>query len=254
MGDKLTLKLDEREAHGKKVRALRREGLVPGVVYGPGTDPISVQADSVTISKIYQAAGKHAPVHLTIGSKRKIAMIKDVELNPVKNSISHISFHAVNQNEPVEAEVPIRLIGEGESEAEKAGLLILQNLDAIQVKALPMDLPDALDLDITALKEAGEKLTVGDLKLPENVEFVEHTTGHEEEGEEHSVAELQVVSVWEPSALAAQNDRAAGEAEDESEVEADNGGDTDQGSQAEETKPGGKLQDEPKQANVDANK
>ena len=255
MGDKITLKLDEREAHGKKVRALRREGFVPGVVYGPATEPISVQADSVTISKVYTAAGKHAPVHLTIGTKKKIAMIKDVEINPVRNSISHISFHAVKANEPVEAEVPIRLVGEGESEAEKAGFIILQNIESLEVKALPMDLPDALELDITGLKEAGEKLTVADVKIPENVELVEHESGHGDEDEEqHSVTELQVVAVWEPSALAAQNEKAAGDAEDESEVEAENGADTPQDTQAEETRPGGKEQDEPKQSNVDANK
>ena len=255
MGDKITLKLEERTAHGKKVRALRREGFVPGVVYGPATDPISVQADSVVIGKIYAAAGKHAPVHLTIGTKKKIAMIKDVEINPVRNSIAHISFHAVKANEPVEAEVPIRLVGEGESEAEKAGFIILQNIESIEVKALPMDLPDALELDITGLKEAGEKLTIADVKIPENVEVVEHESGHGDEDEEqHSITELQVVAVWEPSALAAQNDKAAGDAEDESEVEAENGGDTDQESQAEESMPGGKQQDEPKQQNVDANK
>ena len=255
MGDKITLKLDEREAHGKKVRALRRQGLTPGVVYGPGMNPVSVQADSVTISKVYHTAGKHAPVHLTIGAKKRIAMIKDADISPVKNTIAHISFHAVKANEPVEAEVPIRLVGEGESEAEKAGLIILQNIEALEVKALPMDLPDALELDITGLKEAGEKLTIADVKIPENVELVEHESGHGDEDEEqHSITELQVVAVWEPSALAAQNEKAAGDAEDESEVEADNGGDTPQDSQAEESMPGGKGQDEPKQQNVDSNK
>ncbi len=68
------------------------------------------------------------------------------------------------------------------------------------------------------------------------------------------MTELQVVAVWEPSALAAQNEKAAGDAEDESEVEAENGADTPQDTQAEETRPGGKEQDEPKQSNVDANK
>lgn len=254
MGDKITLKLDERQAHGKKVRSLRRRGLVPGVVYGPGTDPISVQADAVVISKMYAIAGKHAPVHLTIGTTKKIAMIKDVDINPVKNSIAHISFHAVKANEPVEADVPIRLIGEGESEAEKAGLIILQNIESLEVKALPMDLPEALELDITGLKAAGDKLTVAEIKIPENVELVEHSTGHEEDGEDHSVREQQVVSVWEPSALQAQNDKAAGEATDESDVESEHGEDTPQDTQSEESRPGGKGQDEPKQRNVDANK
>lgn len=256
MGDKITLTVEERSAHGKKVRGLRRQGLTPGVVYGPGITPISIQADSVVMRKVYAAAGKHAPVYLHVGNKKHVAMIKDAEISPVKNTINHVSFHAVNAKEPVEAEVPIRLVGEGESEAEKAGLIILQNIESIEVKALPTDLPDALELDIAGLKEAGEKLTIADVKIPENVEIVEHESGHNEDDEEqHSITELQVVAVWEPSALAAQNDKAAGD-EDATvdDVDADNGGDTPQNSQAEESRPGGKEQAEPKQSNVDANK
>ena len=84
MGDKITLKVTERNIHGKKVRALRREGLVPAVVYGSGMDPVAVQVDQVVMSKVYTAAGKHTPVHITLGEKRKIAMIKDVEVDNVK--------------------------------------------------------------------------------------------------------------------------------------------------------------------------
>ena len=87
MGDKVTLKLDERTVHGKKVAKLRREGLVPVVVYGPGIEPISAQVANNLVAKAYAEAGKHAPVHLTIGSKKKIAMIKDVDHDPVKRTI-----------------------------------------------------------------------------------------------------------------------------------------------------------------------
>ncbi len=260
MGDKVSLKLAKRERQGKKVKALRRDGLVPGVVYGPGLEPINVQSPFNLTEKAYRVAGRHHPVYLDIDGKKKIAMIKHVDIDPVKNIMRHVSFHAVKQNEPVEAEIPVRLKGEGESEAEKAGLIILQNVEQLEVKALPMDLPDFLDLDITGLKEAGEKVTVADIKLPENVELVDKVQAHsddedeEDEEREHSVTELVVASVWEPSALQAANEAAAGDAEDVSEVEAEEGGDTDQESQAEEAKPGGKDQDEPKQANVDANK
>ena len=227
MGDKITLTLDERELHGKKVAKLRKEGLVPGVVYGPGTDPISVQVDNNVLVKVYSAAGKHAPVHLSIGSKKKIAMIKDVEIDPVKHRVQHVSFHAVNQNDPVEAEIPVRLKGEGESEAEKAGLLILQNIEHLQVKALPMDLPDVLEVDITGMKVAGDRVTVGDIVLPANVELVDHAANqHTDDDEEsHSVTELLIASVWEPSALQAANDATGGDAEpgDEAEVEAESG-------------------------------
>lgn len=77
-------------------------------------EPVAVQVDQVLMGKVYAAAGKHAPVHLSIGDKKRIAMIKDVEVDNVKRRINHVSFHAVRQNKPVEAEVPIRLVGEGE--------------------------------------------------------------------------------------------------------------------------------------------
>lgn len=224
MGDKITLKVDERDVRGKKVAKLRREGLTPGVVYGAGIEPVAIQVAEGDLKKVVVAAGKHTPVHLT-GKTRRIAMIKDADIDPTKNAIRHVSFHAVRADQPVVAEVPIRLVGEGESEAEKAGLIILQNLDRIEVKALPMDLPEALEVSVLGLAEDGQKLTIGDITLPTGVELVEHDSGHHEEDEEqHSITELQVASVWEPSALAAQNDRAAGDAEDESEVEAENGG------------------------------
>lgn len=254
MGDKITLQVDERTVHGKKVARLRNEGLVPGVVYGPGIEPMSVQVTEGELKKVVMAAGKHAPVHLT-GKKRRIAMIKEVDIDPVRNSIHHVSFHAVKADQPVVAEVPIRLVGEGESPAEKAGLIILQNLDSAEVRALPMDLPDAIELSVVDLVEAGDKLTLADAKLPEGVELVEHDDGRaEEEGEERpSITELQVASVWEPAALQAANEAAAGDAEDESEVESENGTEAAPVSEGED-RPGGKGQDEPKQSNVDANK
>jgi large subunit ribosomal protein L25 len=256
MGEKITLTLSPRELHGKKVAKLRREGLVPGVVYGAGFDPVSVQIDAVVLEKTFRSAGKHHPIHITVDGKKRIAMIKDVEHGAVRRGLRHVSFHAVKASDPVVAEVPIHLIGEGESEAEKAGLIVLQALDKIEVRALPMDLPDAVEISIVNLKEAGEKVTLADAKLPEGVEFVEHDDGHHEEEDEErpSITDLQVASVWEPAALQAQNDAAAGDAESVDDVEADNGGDTDQDSQLEETRPGGKGQDEPKQSSVDASK
>ncbi len=224
MGDKLEVTLAVREAHGKKVAKLRREGIVPAVVYGPGIDPMSVQVEDGVMSKLYRQAGTYTPVHLTIEGKKKIAMIKDVDRDPVKGSIRHVSFHAVKASDPVIAEVPIHLDGEGESEAERNGLLVLQTLEKIEVKALPMDLPDALHADIRGLKEAGEKLLLGDIVLPEKVELVDHDAGHHDDDEDaHSIKELVIASVWEPSALAAANDAAGGDAEDESEVESENG-------------------------------
>lgn len=226
MGDKITLNVSERTVHGKKVRQLRADGIVPGVVYGPGMEPVAVQVDQVIMGKVYAAAGKHAPVHITIGDKKKIAMIKDVKVDNVKRRINHVSFHAVRQNKPIEAEVPVHLVGEGESEAEKAGLIILQNLDKIEVKALPMDLPEALEVSILHLKEAGDRVLVSDIVVPENVEIVDNDDGRgdaDDEEERSGVMDQLVASVWEPGALQAANEASGGDATDEAEVEAENG-------------------------------
>ncbi|MDN5275597.1 MAG: ribosomal protein [Candidatus Saccharibacteria bacterium] len=256
MGDKITLKLTVRELHGKKVRQLRHEGIVPAIVYGSETEPISVQASYSEVERVWRHAGKHTPVQLTIDTKKHIAMIKDVDYEPSKHRIRHISFHAVKANEPVVAVVPIRLVGEGESEAERAGLVVLQSLESIEVRALPMELPEALEVSILGLKVAGDHITLGDITIPENVELVEHKSGHSDQDDEDApqLTDLTVATVYEPSALQAANEAAGGDAEDESEVEAEHGEDTDQGAQSSEDQPGGKGQDDPKQSNADANK
>lgn len=254
MGDKLNLNVEARDVHGKKVAKLRKEGIVPGVIYGPGMEPVSIQVQEGPMTKTMRQAGYHTPVYLTVNGKKKLTMIKDTDVDPVKGTIRHVSFHAVKASDPVVAEVPIRLVGEGESEAEKAGLIVLQTLEKIEVRALPAELPEALEADIRGLKEAGEKLLLADVTLPEKVELVEHETGHgdEEEEERQHVTDLVIASVWEPSALQAANEAAAGDAEDEADVESDHGEDTPQDSQEHEDRPGGKSQDEPKQTNVDA--
>ena len=246
MGDKINLTLSVREEQGKKVARLRNEGFVPGVVYGQGFDPILVKSEYNVIEKAVREAGKHTPVHITVDGKKKITLIKDIDRTPVKSRIRHVSFHAVKANEVVHAEVPIHLIGEGESVAEKAGLIVLQAIETVEIKAKPADLPESLEISIVDLATDEDKITLADVKLPEGVEYADNDQD----------LELVVANVYEPAALEAANEAAAGDAtiEDASEVEAEHGSDTPQDTQAEESKPGGKLQAEPKQSNVDANK
>ena len=225
MGDKVSLKVDPREVHGKKVAQLRKQGLTPGVVYGPDMEPTDIQADEVEVRKVVAKAGKHTPVNLT-GKKRHIAMIKSVDYDPARSGyIRHVAFHAVKADEPVTAEVPIRLVGEGESVAEKAGLIVLQAIDRIEVKALPMDLPEALEASIVELAEVGDRVTLGDIKMPAGVEIVERDDGRDDDADEDeekpTIMDLVVANVYEPSALAASNEAAGGDAEDESEVASD---------------------------------
>lgn len=244
MSQDITLKLDQRAVLGKKVAGLRREGLVPSVVYGGSTEPLTTQSPIVETTKVVHIAGKHSPVHLTIDGKKKLAIIKSIDVDPIRHRVRHLAFHTIKQNDVITTEVPIHLIGTGESEAEKAGLVVLQAIEHVEIKAKPADLPEALELSIAELATADDKLTLADITLPSGVEFadLEQDTS------------LVVANVYEPSALQAANDAAGGDAATEDEVAAENGGDSPQDTQAEESMPGGKEQKEPKQSNVDANK
>lgn len=214
----ISLKLDERTVEGKQVAKLRRTGIVPSVVYGNVPKPVSTQSELVATTKVVHTAGKHTPVNLTISGKKKLAIIKSIDFDPVKHSVRHVAFHAIKQNEKIVTEAPIVLVGEGESPAEKAGLVVLQAIESIEVRALPANLPESLELSITGLENTEDKLTVADIKLPEGVEFadVEQDTS------------LVVANVYEPSALQAANEAAGGDAESVEEVEAENGGENDE--------------------------
>jgi large subunit ribosomal protein L25 len=119
------------------------------------------------LEKIYHAAGKHHPLNLEVGSDKYLALIKDVQINPVKHQMQHIVFQAIRQNEKVQAEVPIHL--EGDIPAEKIGLMTLHQLDHVQIEALPKDLPDVLTVDAEKLAELHDKIIVADIKVPAGV-------------------------------------------------------------------------------------
>ncbi len=186
----ITLTLQSRAEVGKAVKQLRRDGQVPAVIHDHGKDSIHVMGSYVELSKVYRAAGKHHPVELTVGGKKYLAIIRDADFEPRKNTLRHIVFNAIEQNKPVETEVPI--VFDGDAEAEKVGLIVLRQLDNVEVKALPKDLPDELTVDISGLKEVGDKLHVSDLVVPNGVEVLteaEHPVAMVDEPRAHAAAE-----------------------------------------------------------------
>jgi large subunit ribosomal protein L25 len=201
----ISLKLDKRTAEGKQVNKLREQGFIPSVVYGGQSDPLLMQSGTVETAKVVLAAGKHTPVDLIIDGKKKLAIIKDIDFNPVGHKLRHIAFHTINQNDMITTEVPIILVGEGESAAERAGLVILQAIERIEVKAKPADLPESLELSVAGLVTDEDKLTVADIKLPKGVQFDDIDQD----------MELVIANVYEPGALQAANESAGGEAEAE---------------------------------------
>lgn len=237
--DVISLSLESREVVGKQVRQLRRDGIVPAVIHDHGKPSLHVQGNMVAMLKAYQQAGKHHPVQLSADGKKFTAMIKDAEFEPRKHQLTHLVFNAVSANQTVEAEVPIHAqYGEGNevSPAERNSLLVISNIDAVTVKALPNKLPDALYYDGEKLVEVGDHVTVADLIVPSGVEL------------EADPAQT-IATVYEPSAIAAANDAAGGDAEpeDAENVEADHEGQNEEGTQADEIRPGGKKEFEDKE-------
>ncbi|MEI6229055.1 MAG: 50S ribosomal protein L25 [Candidatus Saccharibacteria bacterium] len=204
----ISLKLDKRTAEGKQVTKLRAAGLVPSVVYGGQSEPMMTQSKLVETAKAVHHVGKHSPIDLVIDGSKKLAIIKSIDMDPVKHILRHIAFHTINRNDIITTEVPVILVGMGESAAERAGLVILQALEHIEIKAKPADLPESIEMSIVGLTTDEDKLTVADIKLPDGVEFadIEQDMG------------LVIANVYEPGALQAANEAAGGDAEADTEV------------------------------------
>ncbi len=165
----ITLTASKRDVLGKQVRALRNAGQTPAVVHDHGKDSIHIVVEEKEFKKVYHAAGKHHPVVLKIDGKSYTTLIKEVTNKPASGTVFHSVFQAISANETVKAEIPIHLIGE--IPAERASLLVLQNLNSVEVEALSKDLVDSLDVDASVLVDVGDTITVADIKVPTGIEI-----------------------------------------------------------------------------------
>lgn len=204
--DSISLELTAREITGKAVKHLRKDGFLPAVIHDHGKDSLVVQGDYVAMAKVWKQAGKHHPVNLKAGNKTFTALIKSATFDPKKHLLTHFVFNAVSATEKVEAEVPVRARyaeGNESSPAERSGLLVLTQLDAVLVSAIASKLPDVFEYDAEVLVEVGDHVIVSDLISIDGVEI--KTEG------DHALA-----TVYEPSALQAANEAAGGDADEES--------------------------------------
>ena len=210
--DTISLALSVREVTGKAVKRLRMSGQIPAVIHDHGKESINVQAPYLDLYRVYMRAGKHHPVQITAGTHKYTALIKSATFEPRKNQLSHVVFNAVNKNQKVEAEVPIKpryAEGEDSTPAERASLIVLEQLDAIEVRAVPDKIPDALYYDAEKLIADGDHVTIRDLQIPDGVEVDEDMLDH------------PVATVTTSARLEAENAAAAGTAELEKPAEAE---------------------------------
>lgn len=163
----ISITLQKRDVVGKGLNKLKAEGFIPAVIHRPGDTSVNVSAPAVDMQKVYRDAGTHNPVTVTLDGKTMLTMIKEVDIESSKRTLRHIVFGVINQNEAVETEVEIEL--EGDAPAAKIGLIINQQLHTVKIEALPKDLPDTITVSIDTLAQAGDRLTVADIKAPKGV-------------------------------------------------------------------------------------
>lgn len=240
MGQDVQLQAEKRDQLGKSaVRQLRESGQVPAVVQEHGKESISVLLNGPELLKAYRHAGMSQAIDLTVGGAKKLVLIKEIEFVPLKPEVQHVVFQALKADEPVDAEVPIHIVGEIPAEANR--LVLLKTLDTLEVRALPKDLPEALEVSGEKLVELDDRIVVSDIKLPNGVELVELLANADDEEKKEEFLAQPIALVKEPSVVESDEGTELAEGESEADaVEAENGGDSDQDGQAAEDQPGGK--------------
>lgn len=162
--DRLTLKAEERELLGKKVKNLRKTGLIPGHVYGKQVETEHVSVNLRDFTTVFHQAGATGLIDLKIGAEKiRPVLVKDVQYNPVTGGMLHIDFYQVNLKEKVTVAVPLVLKGEEPESVHMGETVVLQTLGEVQVEALPTDLVENIEVDITPLKQVDDAITVSQL-------------------------------------------------------------------------------------------
>lgn len=144
---------------------LRQEGRVPAVVYGPHIQSMSVSVPYVRFEKVYNDAGESTLIDLGVeGGETLPVLIKDIQYNPVSGKIQHIDFRHVTMDEEMEVSIELHFIGE--APAEKMGGTLIKTLESIDVRCMPADLVDEIDVDLSVLSDYDAQITVADVVLP----------------------------------------------------------------------------------------
>ncbi len=171
--DVQTLSLSRRQIIGKKVKTLRRKGIVPVHMYGSGTEALSLQTEALVLQQLLPRVGTNVPLSVSVedDSGENICFVREVQRHPVTEEILHVDFLRVDVSQTIQAEVPVNVIGESPAVRDLNGTLLLQ-LQSILVEALPMNVPASLDVDISGLDNFEKAVYVSDVAVGARVTFI----------------------------------------------------------------------------------
>jgi large subunit ribosomal protein L25 len=168
MSNFIVLEAEKRELLGKKVKALRRMGKVPAVIYGPESDTINLAIDKSTLRQVLAEAGGTQLIEMQVGEEKIPTLAREVQRDIIHGDILHVDFYRVSMTRTISADVPVVLINESPVVASGEGILV-QGLNSLLIEALPADLPSQVEVDMQKLEEIGDQLLVSDLDLPGEV-------------------------------------------------------------------------------------
>jgi large subunit ribosomal protein L25 len=172
MSENLILDVATREVTGKQVKALRREGYVPGVIYGPTEEqPIAVQVPWAALRPVLQQAGGTSLINLNLGNKTVNVLVKTVQRHPVRRDVLHVDFYAVDVNVPIKLRIPV-VVPNREAVAKRLAARLFQPVTSIEVQSLPTDIPSEIPVDLSSVKRAGQHITVADLPALKGVTYL----------------------------------------------------------------------------------
>ena len=175
-GERVKLEVQARDARGSaEVRRLRKEGLVPGVIYGGGNEPAAISVPERALRKaLTGAGGLHAILDVVVqgdgGGSARPAILKDYQQDVISGRVSHIDLHQVRLDRPIQASVVVQLVGE--PAGVKEGGVLSQVSREINVEALPMEIPEHIDADVGEM-QIGDTLRLADVRAIEGVTFLD---------------------------------------------------------------------------------
>jgi large subunit ribosomal protein L25 len=169
--EKVVLKAEKRNVIGKQVKAMRRAGKLPAVIYGRHTEPINVALDSHTASLVLGKLSSSSLVTISLDGTEYPALVREKQRDYIKNRLLHVDFLAVSLDESIRATVSVNFIGVSAAVKDFNAVLV-KNLESLEIECLPADLPERVDVDITALTRPGEGLRVRDVMVSDKVHIL----------------------------------------------------------------------------------
>jgi large subunit ribosomal protein L25 len=169
--EKVVLNATKRTVTGKHVAILRREGKLPGVLYGHNVESIAITMDLRDATNILNKLTGSSLVNVNIDGKEHAALVREKQRNYIKGSLIHVDFQVVSLTEKLRTDVSINLVGTSPA-VKDLNALVVSGIDAVEVECFPQDLPERIIVDISKLEKIGDAIYLKDLPIPANVIFL----------------------------------------------------------------------------------